>query len=56
MVFDLCLKAQTENLVKDDIYNAVCEMTDVSEVYEFLETLNADENLKSAIREILSTI
>lgn len=56
MVFDLCLKAQTENLVKDDIYNAVCEMTDVSEVYEFLETLDADENLKSAIREILSTI
>lgn len=56
MIFDLCLKAQTENLVKDDIYNAVCEMTDVSEVYEFLETLDADENLKSAIREILSTI
>ena len=56
MIFDLCLKAQTENLIKDDIYNAVCEMTDVSEVYEFLETLDADENLKSAIREILSTI
>lgn len=54
MMFDTLLKAQVENDLKTMIYNQVCKMEDVNRLYEYLEVIDADENLKSMIREIVS--
>lgn len=54
MAYDFFMSAQMDNDMKLVIYDAVCGMKDVSDVYEYIETLDADENVKSAIREIIS--
>ena len=56
LLYDRMLKMQMENNTKISIYNYISNTDDIGKMYQYLETVKADENVKSAVREILSVL
>jgi alpha-glucosidase (family GH31 glycosyl hydrolase) len=54
LLYDRMLKMQMENNTKIAIYNYISNTDDVDGIYQYLETVETEDDVKSAVREILS--
>lgn len=54
IIYDRISIMQMNNVAAKQIYECVVKSDTVNEVYQYLEVMDIDENIKSAVREILS--
>ncbi len=54
MLFDRLGNMQMDNRTAYDLYKKAEACEDVHELYQYLETIDIDENIKSAVREVLA--